>query len=71
MTDTTVRHAGLSRMLTEPEREMRDAVESRIQADAEVALLQMRAVTLVRLDEALARLDAAVRSLRRVRRRNL
>jgi len=80
MTDTTMRNAGLRRMLSERRREMQDDVQSRIrdgrtdrpnevrddlevsdadiQGDIELALLQMRAETLIRIDEALVRLDA-------------
>jgi DnaK suppressor protein len=56
MIDVASRHADLRHMLIERRREMQDTVESR--GDIELALLQMRADTLTRIDEALVRLDA-------------
>ena len=49
------RNADLRHMLMERRHEMQDRVESR--GDIELALLQMRADTLIRIDEALVRLD--------------
>jgi RNA polymerase-binding transcription factor DksA len=56
MTDTTTRHAGLRQMLSERRREMQDDADT--QGDIELALLQMRAEMLTRIDAALVRLDA-------------
>ena len=65
MTDAAERYAGLREMLIRHRLEMQDEIQSRIRAaDAdghvrvELALLQMRADTLTRIDAALERLDA-------------